>query len=453
MKPLSIYYILFFSLVFIFSKHSRGIVKKSGWLLFNLAFVASFGKVSYVLMLLVVIVYSFLCSRWIKKVPPSLAFISMLPFVLNLMFFKFIPLVTSSVIMPIGLSFYTFKAIRYCMEIRKNDDFVPSFLDTVLYLSFFPTLLAGPINKAKPFIEQLNTTPKFNYVKAKNGFLLCFLGMFQKLVFADYLSSVVNTIYSNNTLSGSFLIVAMILYSFQLYIDFDGYSNIAIGISAMMGIQLESNFKTPYLSSTIQEFWSRWHISLSSWFKEYIYIPLGGNRCGVIRKYMNVMIVFLCSGVWHGSTINFVLWGFLHGVLNIIEDIILKGMKPIIKPSIITKIIGIVINFSLVTIFWVFFRLPSFQEALTLLTKVFVPMKFDLNVLKMSQREGYWLITIVIITIVTDILRNKMNMIKFIKNQPFVVRWCFYTLLIALAFIFGVYGTGYNASDFVYVTF
>ena len=241
------------------------------------------------------------------------------------------------------------------------------------------------------------------------------------------------------------------LYAFHIYVDFDSYSNTAIGAARMMGIHLSRNFHTPYLAADIREFWQRWHISLSSWLRDYIYIPLGGNRKGTFRRYLNNFIVFIVSGLWHGSTWMFVIWGLGHGLLNTVEGLLsqLTGRKRIkfLVPF------GIVINFVLVSILWVFFRSASVSEAVTLLGNVFRPSAFTLENTEVTFNEFVWMFILLGLVFATDIMRYFTDMIEWLSRRPFILRWLVYLLLIVVAIVFGVYGPGYKPQDFIYVTF
>lgn len=362
------------------------------------------------------------------------------------------------ILMPLGLSFYTFKAISYLADISKNTIGSKGIVSVFDYIVFFPSFMAGPIHRSKPFFEELEAKFTFQYKDQKNGFIQACLGLFQKFVFADQLNYYVGLIFNNPELSGWYIILGILLYSFQIYVDFDSYSNVAIGIARMMGFHLERNFHSPYLGVSLRDFWRRWHISLSSWLRDYIYIPLGGSKKGRILKYINTLIIFLVSGIWHGSTLMFVIWGLGHGIVMVLEDIlrsITGGARSWMKWF---SPIGIIINFIIVSILWVFFRSSSMEEALTIL-RVIPTLKIseigsiDYNLIGMSLNEWYWMWIIIGITIVFDILRYFFNMIDVLAKQFIVFRWIFYAALIILAIIFGMYGPGYHPSDFIYVTF
>lgn len=214
-------------------------------------------------------------------------------------------------VLPVGISFYTFQALSYTMDIYRNEVTAEKNLAKyALFVSFFPQLVAGPIERSKNLLLQINERHKFDYENVKDGFLLILWGFFQKIVIADRVAILVNEVYGNYENYGGFqLIVATIFFAIQIYCDFSGYSDIAIGTAQMMGFRLMKNFKQPYFSQSVAEFWRRWHISLSTWFKDYLYIPLGGNKNGKLKKYFNLMIVFLISGLWHGANWTFVGWG------------------------------------------------------------------------------------------------------------------------------------------------
>lgn len=218
---------------------------------------------------------------------------------------------TFDIILPVGISFYTFQALSYTMDVYRGEIYAEkNFLKYALFVSFFPQLVAGPIERSKNLLKQVAVPHRFDYEKCREGFLLMMWGFFMKLVIADRAAIVVNTVYNNyEQYPGLYLVIATILFAFQIYCDFGGYSTIAMGAAKMLGFELMENFNCPYFSKSVSEFWRRWHISLSSWFKDYLYIPLGGNRKGKIRKYINLMIVFLTSGLWHGAQWSYVTWG------------------------------------------------------------------------------------------------------------------------------------------------
>ena len=265
------------------------------------------------------------------------------------------------VILPIGLSFHTFQAMSYTIEVyRGNQQPERHFGIYALYVMFYPQLVAGPIERPQNMLHQFHSYFKYDFELVKSGLMQMAFGLFKKIVIADRLAEVVNFVYDNPAeQNGLSLLVATVFFAFQIYCDFSGYSDIAIGAARVMGFTLMDNFRSPYESSSISEFWGRWHISLSTWFRDYLYIPLGGNRNGELAKYRNQFIVFLVSGLWHGASWNYVIWGALHGTYQVSASLRDKWMKKAgisIPKNHFTKVLGVIFTFILVTIAWVFFR-------------------------------------------------------------------------------------------------
>lgn len=396
-----------------------------------------------------------LYTYWISSLKKGSIFLAISPLVVGLCYYKYAGyLIGHSLFMPLGISFFTFKAIHLVVDVYQEKMESHSILEVFDYLYFFPTLLAGPIHKGESFFEELRKPFQFDYLDQKNGFLQMVLGLFEKLVIADYLSSMY-LIYMSKEFSGWYTIFGMVLYSFYIYTDFDSYSNVAIGIARMLGFHFERNFFVPYCAESLSSFWRRWHISLSTWLREYIYFPLGGNRKWTLRKWINTIIVFLVSGIWHGSTIVFVLWGLGHGIVSVLEDM-LSVQK--LNKNVILKGIGILINFVIVTLLWVFFQASSLSYALLTYQKMSqaftMPLsQFHYDIVGITRNQWHWLRIVLLLVVGSDILRNRQDMINALAKQKTIVRWVFYVLLIAIALVFGVYGPGYNPQDFIYVTF
>jgi len=272
---------------------------------------------------------------------------------------------TLKIILPVGISFYTFQTMSYSLDIFRNDmKPVNDFVAFASFVSFFPQLVAGPIERAKALLPQMMKKRNFDYLEAMFGLRLIIWGMFKKVVVADSLAKYVDIFYANpNDYIGLPSIVAMFFFTFQIYCDFSGYSDIAIGTARLFGIKLNRNFKVPYISSSFSEFWKRWHISLSSWFRDYVYISLGGNRVGKLLNYRNLIITFVVSGLWHGANYTFIAWGLIHGFLLIFEKFFID-----IKLDIsINKIFKIMITFFITNITWVFFRSNDISQAFSVL--------------------------------------------------------------------------------------
>ncbi len=273
------------------------------------------------------------------------------------------------IFLPAGISFYTFQMISYAVDVRRGTIPAGSFWEYALYISYFPQLVAGPIVRAGDFLPQLKS-PRIEGEWMSSGLWLALQGLVKKVVFADYLAQYNDLIFANPTgYSGLENLFAVYGYGLQIFCDFSGYSDVAIGLGRMMGFDLRVNFTKPYLSTSITEFWRRWHISLSTWLRDYLYIPLGGNRRGPLRTYLNLLLTMLIGGLWHGASWRFVVWGGVHGLALAVHRALfgraeLSSPKPLWQ-----KLFGWVITFHLVLGLWVFFRAASFQTALQVLEK------------------------------------------------------------------------------------
>ncbi|MFS4491334.1 MBOAT family O-acyltransferase [Maribacter sp. 2308TA10-17] len=277
-------------------------------------------------------------------------------------------------LLPVGISFYTFQAIGYTIDVYRGEiKHEKHFGVYALFVSFFPQLVAGPIERAKNLLPQFKTFKKFDYEKAVMGIKLMVWGFFMKLVVADRLAIYVNSVYGNVDHHSSItLLTATVFFAIQIYCDFAGYSNIAIGCAKIMGFDLMTNFRRPYFAQSCAEFWQRWHISLSTWFRDYIYIPLGGNRVSKKRNYVNLMVTFLISGLWHGANWTYIIWGGLNGLYQITFKILRfsPSKKRIKQRSSITYFFNIFLTFVLICFSWIFFRADSFYQALEILKRI-----------------------------------------------------------------------------------
>jgi D-alanyl-lipoteichoic acid acyltransferase DltB (MBOAT superfamily) len=285
------------------------------------------------------------------------------------------------VILPVGISFYTFQTLSYSLDIYNGKIKTPEKNIGIfaLFVSFFPQLVAGPIERASNLLPQFHQKHDFSFDKAASGLTLALWGLFKKVVVADRLSIIVNEIYNNPTeYSGFTIIIGTVFFAFQIYCDFSGYSDIAIGIARTMGFDFLKNFRTPYFSKSIGEFWKRWHISLSTWFKDYLYIPLGGNRVVKWKWYYNLFITFLVSGFWHGAQWTFIIWGSLHGLYLILETLIQIKRNPLINYLLTVK------TFILVCFGWIFFRANTLDDAFLIILKI-----FSINEYTLSQLSVY----------------------------------------------------------------
>ena len=285
-----------------------------------------------------------------------------------------LPAVNTSldVLLPVGISFYTFQALGYTVDVYRGEiEAERNFFRYALFVSFFPQLVAGPIERSKNLLTQLRNPKPFSYERMCDGVMLMIWGYFLKLVIADRISIFVDNAYANvGVYDGKYLLIASMLFAIQIYCDFSGYTDIARGAARMMGISLMENFRHPYRAVSIQDFWRRWHISLTRWFTDYVYIPLGGNRKGFVKQCRNILIVFLLSGFWHGASWNFVVWGMIHGIYMtaaLVMTRIRKGKRKLLPP-----VAGWVVTLLLVNVAWVFFRAPSLAGAWQILKQPFV---------------------------------------------------------------------------------
>jgi D-alanyl-lipoteichoic acid acyltransferase DltB (MBOAT superfamily) len=272
---------------------------------------------------------------------------------------------------PVGISFFTFQAVGYMLDVyHQRVKAEKNLLDYVLFVSFFPQVTSGPISTAEDLMPQIKATHKFDYEQGKQGLKQLLWGMFIKLVIADRLGLFVDTVYANYIhYNGTTCFLASVFYTLQIYCDFAGYSLMAIGIARTLGFNLIDNFRRPYLATSITDFWKRWHISLTRWLTRQVYIPMGGSRCSKPRTYWNIFVTFLVSGIWHGANWTFIVWGCMHGIIQIIEKAL--GWQKYEGHNWAIKLFRIVVTFLLVNIAWVFFRMPNIGDAFAVIVKMF----------------------------------------------------------------------------------
>ncbi len=347
-------------------------------------------------------------------------------------------------LLPVGISFYTFQAVGYSIDVYYNKlKHENNFGKYALFVSFFPQLVAGPIERATNLLPQFSKEIVFNYAKAIEGTKLIIWGYFMKVVVADRLSIYVDSVYNNIDMHNSpTLIIATIFFAFQIYCDFGGYSNIAIGCAKILGFDLMTNFCRPYFAKNCPDFWHRWHISLSTWFKDYVYIPLGGNRVSKKRKYLNLIITFLVSGLWHGANWTFVIWGGLNGIFQVVYSI----FKPFrIKLSNrFTNLIQIISTFILIDFTWIFFRANNSADAIKVIQNIFTkhgPLFFGDNKVFIYGFIG------LIILIIKDIYDECSFTLTFENNK--IIKYTWYATLTILILMIGVFDGG----QFIYFQF
>lgn len=359
-----------------------------------------------------------------------------------------------NILLPVGISFYTFQAIGYILDVYKGDIAAERNLGIfALYITFFPQLVAGPIERSRNLLPQFRTNLKFDYNKIINGLILMTWGFFQKLVIADRLAIYVNSIFSNPASFNSLqIIIASYFFSFQIYCDFAGYSNIAIGTAKIFGIDLMSNFNRPYFAKSVQEFWRRWHISLSTWFRDYLYIPLGGNRVSSKRMLINIMIVFVLCGLWHGAAWTFVVWGGVHGLLLSINIIVNKMFKSSAFYAKIPNYIKIFVTFNVITFAWIIFRAPSIDQAFYIISRIF---SWDIDNLHLFKNintgsyEFFLSIFSILFLITIEKLHGETVFNEFLLKKKRFIRWGVSYFLVFTILLFGIY----NLTEFIYFQF
>lgn len=364
------------------------------------------------------------------------------------------------VLLPVGISFYTFQALGYTIDVyRKDIRAEENFIDYALFVSFFPQLVAGPIERSVNLLPQIKNPKKFSYDNLVRGLILFFYGMFLKLIIADRAAILVNEVFGNyKNFSREILIISGILFTLQIYCDFYSYSIMAKGSAKILGIDLMDNFKEPLLSKSITEFWRRWHISLSTWFKDYLYIPLGGNRRGKVRKYFNLILVFLVSGLWHGADLSFVLWGLIHGIFNVLENIFGINKKSRRK-NILLDSFRRIITFIIVVFAFIYFRAENIHHGNEYLLAIInnprsINLLEDLSKTSFGISNIYPLLCGIIILFVFDILKyNKINLLEKVLKIILPIRWLIYLAFIFAIIIFGVYGPEFSESAFIYFQF
>ena len=367
-------------------------------------------------------------------------------------------LTSLKIILPIGLSFHTFQSLSYVVEVyRGNYKPEKHFGIYSLYVMFYPQLVAGPIERPQNVLYQFYEKHKPEYKNISSGLKLMAWGFFKKLVIADRLAAVINPVYNHPAhYSGGTLFFVTLLFAQQIYCDFSGYSDIAIGVARIMGFRLMKNFDCPYFSKSISEFWTRWHISLSTWFRDYVYIPLGGSRVVMWRWYYNLMITFLLSGLWHGANWTFVVWGGLNGLYLVIEAHTKPWRKKVTEmirfnrfPK-IHYLLQVLVTVLLISLAWVFFRANSSSDALYIVSKIFHSNIFDINFssfidpLTLTLCLGF----ILVLEIVQG-LHKRYNVIKIIAGRPLYLRLGIYTLFLLVILNFGIF----SSAGFIYFQF
>ena len=376
------------------------------------------------------------------------------------------------ILLPVGISFYTFQALGYIVDVYRGDIRAEkNFLKYALFVSFFPQLVAGPIERSRSLLTQIREEPRhklWDYERVTGGLITMIWGFFLKVVIADRIAVVVNTVFDGYERYGTVVLaVGAMAFAVQIYCDFAGYSTIAVGAAKVLGFELTDNFNTPYFARSITDFWHRWHISLSTWFRDYLYIPLGGSRRGKLKKYRNILITFGISGLWHGAGWHYMIWGLLHGACQILE----KELGPVVRKinqrfgtrteSFGYKCFRVAATFAAVDLAWIFFRADSLHQALHYIERMFRYgdwwTLFDQSLygLGLSVQEVHILFFGLAVLLLADLLKylKGQTVSDFLSKQWIVFRWAVVLVLLFGCLIFGYYGPGFDSSRFIYFQF
>lgn len=376
------------------------------------------------------------------------------------------------VLLPVGISFYTFQALGYILDVyRGKVEPEKNPLRYALFVSFFPQLVAGPIERSENLLKQVREVDKikvWNYENVTSGLTLMVWGLFVKMVIADRVAILVDTVFEGVYMYGTVALVAgAIGFALQIYCDFMGYSTIAVGAAKVMGFTLMENFETPYFATSISDFWRRWHISLSSWFRDYVYIPLGGNRCSKLRKYFNLLVTFGVSGLWHGANWTYIFWGLLHGVYQIVGEITKPARNWFLRKtqakteSFSFKLAQIAGTFIFVDIAWIFFRAGSLSIAVEYCKRMFTKwdpwslFNGEIYTLGLDRFEFNILIVAALALFLVDLIKyfKKQTITEFLQEQCIWFRWGVILVLIFTTIIYGMYGIQFESAQFIYFQF
>lgn len=385
------------------------------------------------------------------------------------------------IILPIGISFYMLQALGYLIDVYRRDIRAEkNFFRYALFISFFPQLVAGPIERSKNLLVQLRETHTFEYENLRKGFWIILYGLFLKMVIADRAAIIVDVVYANSKeYPGFYIIIATFLFAIQIYCDFYGYSTIARGSALLMGFKLMDNFDAPYYARSVKEFWRRWHISLSGWFRDYLYIPLGGSRSGKIKKESNLLIVFAVSGLWHGASLSYVFWGVLNGGYQVLRDIIVEGAcflkrfkekynivaehenkREDISDCLSKRLFQRGVTFLLVTFAWLFFRAGGLNNAFEIIHNLFGAnnwtILFDGSLYNLGVTKNYMNVLVGSIAILSfvDICKyHKKDILGLVLQQGLFFRLFIILLLLFAILLYGCYGEMYDIQQFIYFQF
>ncbi|MHB1341800.1 MAG: MBOAT family O-acyltransferase [Coriobacteriia bacterium] len=372
--------------------------------------------------------------------------------------------------LPVGVSFWTFQTIAYLVDVYRGTlKAERNMLTYALFVSFFAHVTAGPIARGSQLLPQLAEKRRFSYEGMRSALLLMGWGFFKKLIVADTLGVMVNTVYADpqawaGSTHGLVLGIATVAFSVQIYCDFSGYTDIVRGSARLFGVDLARNFDRPYFARSVKEFWRRWHMTLMGWLKDYIYIPLGGSRVAPWRRYANILAVFAISGIWHGAGFTFIVWGLLNGAYQVLGDLTsrarerLATMLHIDREHGAWKLVQVIITFALITVAWVFFRAESLADALYILPRMFTPtfgVLSDGTFLHLGLSKPQTLVGAlgVLVVVAVDFASLRFDLPAALYSRSIALRWLAYVALILVVVVFGYYGPLYQASSFAYFKF
>ena len=454
-------------LLFYWALKNHHMVQNAVLLAGSMVFYMSFGR-WYALVLIGCILLTYCGGKVISKNPKWIWFFVPANLFI-LLFFKYgIRLFPETgLVMPIGISFYILQSSSYLFDIH-NGKTVPetSLIDYALFVSFFPCIVSGPIQKSRLFLPEIKNEKSLSYQTAVSAVFLFLYGVFLKMVIADRLALFTGPVFAGYTdYEGGIIFFSAVLYSFEIYCDFYGYTCMVSAVALLFGYRLADNFRQPYFAISIADFWKRWHMSLTSWLTEYVYIPLGGNRKGTARKYLNILAVFVVSALWHGTGNHFLVWGLLHALYRITGEVTLPyretlcGRLNIDRNKTGFRFLQCIFTFLIVTAAWVYFRADSVSAATGMIRKVFTNFSahvfFDGTLFSYALDHGHFLVLLLSLqaVLIVSWLREKGVRVSVLTDEILVVRWGILILLFFVILIAGVYGPAYDAGNFIYAAF
>ena len=487
MQILSIYFLIFLAVVATVNYILPQKLRPYWLLLANFAFYASYKLVSLAVIIAGIII-SYTAGRLIQRKPEKGKMIlagTITLLVASLAYFKYTVLLGAtirniqelvkgssefrleSILIPLGISYFLLQMIGYVVDAyRGKVDANGSIVNYALFVSFFSTVVSGPIERAGNMIPQYEKLPGFNEDNVKRGLLQIIWGFFLKMIVADRLGVIVNTVNSNPVAyKGTVVLIAAFMYSFQIYTDFGGYSSIAIGSARVLGIKVMDNFNSPFMATSVAELWRRWHISLSTWFRDYVYIPLGGNRKGTVRKYLNLLITFFVSGLWHGAAWTYAIWGLINGVFQVIGMALMPVRNKIVeilhidREAFSHRLLKTVCTFLLFSFAVIFFGKDTFAQAILIIKNIwqFTPWVLTdgtMYTLGLDRPAFNLMLLGLMLMVIADIAKYKgVDIPDTISKQSLWIRWCIYIGALVLITVCGVWGHGYDATSFIYVQF